>query len=98
MIWITCLVCPDAPEQWLELLRPMISESLHDENGMRLIPGLLIVRHVTFSAATPGTCLTYKQQGEFGFAFWTFSVKLLAPLGGIFIQTPNCSFIGTIFS
>ena len=55
VIRVTCVTCPDASEKWLDLLRPLITESLQEENSRRLILGLLLVRHVTLSVTTPGT-------------------------------------------
>ena len=59
VVRVTCLTCPDSPRKWLKLLQPLISESLKEENTRRLILGLFLVRHVTFSVTTPGTCPTY---------------------------------------
>ena len=59
VIRVSCVTCPEASEKWLDLLRPIIAESLQEENSRRLILGLFLVRHVTFSAAPPGTCPSY---------------------------------------
>ena len=59
VIRVACVTCPSASEKWLDLLRPLISESLQEENSRRLIMGLLLVRHVTFTVTTPGTCPSY---------------------------------------
>ena len=59
VIRVTCVTCPDASDKWLDLLKSLIAESLQEENSRRLILGLFLVRYVTFSVTTPGTCPSY---------------------------------------
>ena len=66
--------------------RSVTSRILYSFNELSLVQGIPLGLAAAIPLILTNRNVSYKQQGEFSFAFWPFSVKLLwAPLGRFII-------------